>query len=61
MLFYALAWKLIVLSHPDKVKATVNETVEDIANRFVDITKAYKSYVACHLTAIFDSVTSNQG
>jgi len=36
---------LIVLSHPDKVKATINETVEDIANRFVDITKAYKSYV----------------
>ena len=31
------------ISHPDKVKATVNETMEQIANRFVDITKAYKS------------------
>lgn len=35
--------KLSRLYHPDKVKATINETVEDIANRFVDITKAYKS------------------
>ncbi|KAF9236397.1 translocation protein sec63 [Melanogaster broomeanus] len=35
--------KLSKLYHPDKVKATVNETVEQIANRFVDITKAYKS------------------
>jgi translocation protein SEC63 len=35
--------KLSKLYHPDKVKATVNETVEEIANRFVDITKAYKS------------------
>lgn len=32
-----------VSSHPDKVKATVNDTVEQIANRFVEITKAYKS------------------
>ncbi|KAG2130456.1 translocation protein sec63 [Suillus bovinus] len=29
--------------HPDKVKATINVTIEDIANRFVEITKAYKS------------------
>ncbi|KAF5377761.1 hypothetical protein D9757_008081 [Collybiopsis confluens] len=29
--------------HPDKVKATVNETLELIQNRFVDLTKAYKS------------------
>lgn len=43
------AYKLIILSHPDKVKATINETVEDIANRFVDITKAYKSYVVCRI------------
>ncbi|KIJ61032.1 hypothetical protein HYDPIDRAFT_138376 [Hydnomerulius pinastri MD-312] len=35
--------KLSKLYHPDKVKAAVNETAEDIANRFVDITKAYKS------------------
>ncbi|KAF8837100.1 translocation protein sec63 [Paxillus ammoniavirescens] len=35
--------KLSKLYHPDKVKPTVNETVEEIANRFVDITKAYKS------------------
>ncbi|OAX33624.1 hypothetical protein K503DRAFT_869439 [Rhizopogon vinicolor AM-OR11-026] len=35
--------KLSRVYHPDKVKATINETAEDIANRFVDITKAYKS------------------
>ncbi|KAI9572465.1 translocation protein sec63 [Boletus coccyginus] len=35
--------KLSKLYHPDKVKATVNETVDQIANRFVEITKAYKS------------------
>ncbi|KAG6816910.1 hypothetical protein H0H87_001863 [Tephrocybe sp. NHM501043] len=29
--------------HPDKVKATANMTIEAIQNRFVDITKAYKS------------------
>ncbi|KAG1764475.1 translocation protein sec63 [Suillus placidus] len=32
-----------IKSHPDKVKATINETLEDITNRFVDFTKAYKS------------------
>jgi hypothetical protein len=31
-------------SHPDKVKLTVNDTAESVAARFVDITKAYKSY-----------------
>ncbi|KAF9530979.1 Sec63 Brl domain-containing protein [Crepidotus variabilis] len=31
------------LYHPDKVKATANLTIEAIQNRFVDITKAYKS------------------
>ncbi|KAF8890379.1 Sec63 Brl domain-containing protein [Infundibulicybe gibba] len=35
--------KLSRLYHPDKVKATVNQTLEDIQNHFVDITKAYKS------------------
>ncbi|KAH7930315.1 translocation protein sec63 [Leucogyrophana mollusca] len=35
--------KLSRIYHPDKVKATANETLEDIANKFVDITKAYKS------------------
>jgi translocation protein SEC63 len=35
--------KLSRMYHPDKFKATVNDTVESIANRFVDITKAYKS------------------
>ncbi|KAG6374905.1 translocation protein sec63 [Boletus reticuloceps] len=35
--------KLAKIYHPDKVKATVNETVDQIANRFVDITKAYKA------------------
>ncbi|KAL0949851.1 hypothetical protein HGRIS_009884 [Hohenbuehelia grisea] len=29
--------------HPDKVKLSGNETIEEVANRFVDITKAYKS------------------
>ncbi|THU97929.1 hypothetical protein K435DRAFT_661913 [Dendrothele bispora CBS 962.96] len=35
--------KLSKIYHPDKVKATVNETIEEISNRFVEITKAYKS------------------
>ncbi|KAF8554965.1 translocation protein sec63 [Imleria badia] len=35
--------KLSKIYHPDKVKATVNETMEQISNRFVEITKAYKS------------------
>jgi hypothetical protein len=32
-------------SHPDKVKLSANDTMEAIASKFVDITKAYKSYV----------------
>ncbi|KAK7450993.1 secretory subunit [Stygiomarasmius scandens] len=35
--------KLSKVYHPDKVKATVNETIEEISNRFVEITKAYKA------------------
>ncbi|KAF5388148.1 hypothetical protein D9615_000013 [Tricholomella constricta] len=35
--------KLSKLYHPDKVKATANMTIEAIQNRFVEITKAYKS------------------
>ncbi|KAF9268418.1 DnaJ-domain-containing protein [Marasmius fiardii PR-910] len=35
--------KLSRMYHPDKVKATANETLEAIQNRFVEITKAYKS------------------
>ncbi len=35
--------KLSRLYHPDKVRATVNQTLEEIQNHFVDITKAYKS------------------
>ncbi|KAG6836917.1 hypothetical protein H0H93_001283 [Arthromyces matolae] len=35
--------KLSKLYHPDKVKATANMTLEAIQNRFVEITKAYKS------------------
>ncbi|KAJ4473619.1 Sec63 Brl domain-containing protein [Lentinula aciculospora] len=35
--------KLSKIYHPDKVKASVNETIEQIQNRFVDFTKAYKS------------------
>jgi translocation protein SEC63 len=30
-------------SHPDKVRVTLNETVEMIQDRFVGLTKAYKS------------------
>lgn len=33
------------ISHPDKVKLSGNDTVDTIANKFVEITKAYKSYV----------------
>ncbi|RDB15649.1 Translocation protein sec63 [Hypsizygus marmoreus] len=35
--------KLSKLYHPDKVKATANNTIEAIQNRFVELTKAYKS------------------
>ncbi|KAJ8085815.1 secretory subunit [Marasmius tenuissimus] len=35
--------KLSKLYHPDKVRATANETIEAIQERFVQITKAYKS------------------
>ncbi|KAI6099044.1 translocation protein sec63 [Pisolithus sp. B1] len=35
--------KLSKLYHPDKVKATLNQTIEEIEKRFVDITKAYKA------------------
>ncbi len=38
--------KLSKLYHPDKVRATAEQTIEDIQNKFVDITKAYKSYVS---------------
>jgi len=31
-------------SHPDKVKVTANLTIEAIQERFVELTKAYKSY-----------------
>lgn len=32
-------------NHLDKVKLSINETLESVANRFVEITKAYKSFV----------------
>ncbi|KAJ3852121.1 Sec63 Brl domain-containing protein [Lentinula lateritia] len=35
--------KLSKIYHPDKVKASVNQTIEEIQNKFVDLTKAYKS------------------
>ncbi|KAI6003519.1 translocation protein sec63 [Pisolithus orientalis] len=35
--------KLSKLYHPDKVKATLNQTIDEIEKRFVDITKAYKA------------------
>ncbi|KAJ7050551.1 Sec63 Brl domain-containing protein [Mycena amicta] len=37
--------KLSKLYHPDKVRVTVNETIEMIQDRFVSLTKAYKSLV----------------
>lgn len=30
-------------SHPDKVKLAINQTAEEVAAKFVEITKAYKS------------------
>ena len=33
-------------SHPDKVKLAVNQTIEEVSSHFVDLTKAYKSYVS---------------
>ncbi|KAK2464479.1 hypothetical protein APHAL10511_003458 [Amanita phalloides] len=35
--------KLSRMYHPDKVKVTVNQTIEIIQEKFVEITKAYKS------------------
>ncbi|RPA83086.1 DnaJ-domain-containing protein [Ascobolus immersus RN42] len=35
--------KLSLQFHPDKVKATGNETIEDLNERFVQLTKAYKA------------------
>jgi hypothetical protein len=32
-------------SHLDEVKLSINETMESVANRFVEITKTYKSFV----------------
>ena len=29
-------------SHPDKVKLAINQTVDEVAAKFVEITKAYK-------------------
>ena len=34
---------LRLASHPDKVKLAVNQTMEDVSNYFVDLTKAYKA------------------
>ena len=48
-LIYADHFPVIDLprSHPDKVKLTVNQTAEEVASKFVEITKAYKSSVGC--------------
>ncbi|KAI0057746.1 translocation protein sec63 [Artomyces pyxidatus] len=35
--------KLSKIYHPDKVKLTGNDTIETIANKFVELTKAYKA------------------
>jgi len=32
-------------SHPDKVRLAINQTAEEVAAKFVEITKAYKSSV----------------
>jgi translocation protein SEC63 len=40
--------KLSKMYHPDKVRPTVNETLEMIQDRFVGLTKAYKSCVLLH-------------
>ena len=37
---------LVYHSHPDKVKLAVNQTIEEVSSHFVDLTKAYKSYVS---------------
>jgi translocation protein SEC63 len=39
---------LMPSSHPDKVRLTGNMTAETVAAKFVEITKAYKSYVLAH-------------
>jgi len=36
-------------SHPDKVRLAINQTAEEVAAKFVEITKAYKSSVGCSL------------
>lgn len=33
-------------SHPDKYKLVGNDTAETVANKFVELTKAYKSCVS---------------
>ena len=33
----------LLVSHPDKVKATANLTMEAIQDRFVELTRAYKA------------------
>jgi len=36
-------------SHPDKVKLAINQTADEVAAKFVEITKAYKSSVGYSL------------
>ena len=44
-------WEYLInaSSHPDKVKATEELTIEAIQDKFVQITKAYKSYVSPYI------------
>ncbi|KAF8306252.1 hypothetical protein DL93DRAFT_2065614 [Clavulina sp. PMI_390] len=35
--------KLSIKFHPDKVKLAINQTIEEVSNHFVDLTKAYKA------------------
>lgn len=42
-LLFSFCSLLGFLSHPDKVKLAVNQTIEDVSNYFVDLTKAYKA------------------
>lgn len=37
-----------VSSHPDKVKLAANQTMEEVSSYFVELTKAYKSFVTIH-------------
>ncbi|KAF5366253.1 hypothetical protein D9758_005815 [Tetrapyrgos nigripes] len=49
------------ICHPDKLRATVNENVEDISDCFIEITKAHKGSRNCQpsLTRLLKPSTEN--